>query len=182
MRQTARCRLTSRVLSYADSRILTLYSRMMPVWVLWGGGSQDTLILELLVSWTTDIACGAALKTADRDKKGNYISRIIMSWCQCSILQVFNFSNNVQKVSLKQVCNLIVSLGRIGMSLIKKNKKFGLYPIKYSSFIYYRSINVCTFDWLKGYNYTKIWFYRQKVKFISSKLNIWNIYKNTDIS
>lgn len=50
--------------------LLTLYSRMMPLWVLWGGGSQDTLMLELLVSCTTDTACGGALKTAVRDKKG----------------------------------------------------------------------------------------------------------------
>lgn len=65
VRRTVRCCL---------SCILTLYSRIMPLWVLWGGGSQDTLILELLVSWTTDTACGGALKTGDRDKKENYIS------------------------------------------------------------------------------------------------------------
>lgn len=42
---------------------LTLYSSMRPLWALWGGGSQDTLTVELLVSWTTDTERGAALKT-----------------------------------------------------------------------------------------------------------------------
>lgn len=62
------CRRSQRVSNGCLSRRLTLYSRTMPLWLLWGGGSQDTLILELLVSCTTDTACGGALKTGDGDK------------------------------------------------------------------------------------------------------------------
>lgn len=29
---------------------LTLYSRMRLLWAIWGGGSQDTLMVELLLS------------------------------------------------------------------------------------------------------------------------------------
>lgn len=130
------CRRSQRVSNGCLSRRLTLYSRTMPLWLLWGGGSQDTLILELLVSCTTDTACGGALKTGDGDKGRKLYfplefvhphvrTPIAAYFCRWLNVEVIS-SQCLETFSMKQLCNRTLPIWEFIAPSLKEMLSFKL--------------------------------------------------------